>query len=627
MWNFKEVIRINGRNGFRTSHVINFPQVFVSKDKNTMKKTMNYIITSYDISNDKCYEGMVESIHLGIYKDSKMKKVGVVSFMKKEDRKFFTEEGHHLIGKVVEVGGDKILPSGAMRHPYFIKMRPDLTRHDASLIEGFKLTPNQEIAADKAVERAEEMLARGEKEGFSQELFKELATQCLIGQVSYPVSETKHRWKNFNTQQAEDALNKIKSTNPVFKEIPREWIQMLLKRFKEEMGKGIKYAEKNIKKMKSSATKLPNKPLKLEDYLKNWAVGDEQFYEPQYGDGRISKDTFDKMPRKAKKKKRLVKKILESWSTGTDRLYGDNRLSDPDNKTGSYEIDDTIQPPHKLKKKKGKKVKLPHQGIEYPPKFYVEGVKRKFVSTAPEPQSNISTGHNIWWYNNQSSNDLIKWGLAKPSWFNYKAAYKSIFYRTNINKNRQALSVWCSVLPVEEIIKIANTWDEWLVNLISSRFEKAGLLKLIEVMPPSALFHAGAIRSEGMFRPPVEVPENFPYKEALEILKQKDQKYYEKALVGWPKGAEETQTTIDMMKSKAQKLPEKKLKLEGWAAGSDRNSGKRYKSDEEDDMDEFEKLARDTYYDANAFIYSKRKKKRKKLKLENFVEELLSKGN
>jgi len=524
---FNEIIKAGGEGlvvkkiGKGTHYVPNSRTADWMKLKKAM--TMDYVIMGYDISTSKSHPDMIKNIHLGLYKNGKLEKVGLVGSMKMKEREFFTKEGHKLIGKVIEVGGNEVFPSGAMRHPYFIRLRSDLTRHNANiekvniteaaenfediknainiversfdvliiiksnykhlskeeklelanlidkkfqvereglnginpynykeimnllipiehtkrnidrikassiklpnkplrLKESFKLTPNQEIVADKAVERADELLARGEKEGFSQELFKELATQCLIGQVSYPVmSESRYRWKNFNTQQAENVLNKIKSNDPVFKDLPREWIQMLLRRFKESIGKGIKDTEKNIKKMKSSASKFPNKPLKLE-----WAIGDEQFYEPQYGDGRISKDTFDKMPRKAKKKKKLIKKILESWSTGTDRLSGDNRLSDPDNKTGSYEIDDIIQPPHKLKKKKGKKVKLPHQGIEYPPKFYQEG----------------------------------------------------------------------------------------------------------------------------------------------------------------------------------------------WASGNDKNSGKRYKSDEEDDMDEFEKLARDTYYDANASAYSKRKKKKKKI--------------
>jgi hypothetical protein len=549
---FNEIIKAGGEGlvvkkiGKGTHYIPNSRTADWMKLKKAM--TMDYVIMGYDISTSKSHTDMIKNIHLGLYKNGKLEKVGLVGSMKMKEREFFTKEGHKLIGKVVEVGGNEVFPSGAMRHPYFIKMRSDLTRHDANiekveikedayqhypvtkidnletikevikrnitnlsgiwiivrdnlkylskqdkleiaelvkkhynreklsrplignwnydnimemlvpietaqeniskikssatklpnkplrLKESFKLTPNQEVAADKAVKRADEILARGEKEGFSQELFKELATQCLIGQVSYPVmSESRYRWKNFNTQQAENVLNKIKSTDPIFKNIPREWIRMLLRRFKESIGRGIKDTEKNIKKIKSSATKFPNKPLRLKEWLMNdWAIGDEQFYEPQYGDGRISKDTFDKMPRK-KKKKTLAKKIYEMWATGTDRLYGNNKLSDPDNKTGSYEIDDIIQPSHKLKKKKGKKIKLPHQGIEYPPKFY----------------------------------------------------------------------------------------------------------------------------------------------------------------------------------------------FEGWAAGSDRNSGKRYKSDEEDDMDEFEKLARDTYYDANAAAYSKRKKKRKKIIKENYDKESL----
>ena len=59
-----------------------------------------------------------------------------------------------------------------------------------------------------------------------------------------------------------------------------------------------------------------------------------------------------------------------------------------------------------------------------------------------------------------------------------------------------------------------------------------------------------------------------------------------------------------------------------WTADHDQNSGERYQSDENDDMDEFEKLSRDIYYDANAAVYSKKKK----TKLKEDWEEEENKG-
>jgi hypothetical protein len=53
----------------------------------------------------------------------------------------------------------------------------------------------------------------------------------------------------------------------------------------------------------------------------------------------------------------------------------------------------------------------------------------------------------------------------------------------------------------------------------------------------------------------------FNYEKGLEALK-KFPNYHEKALTKWPKGIKETQSTINQLKNKSSKLPEKKLKLE-----------------------------------------------------------------
>lgn len=95
--------------------------------------TVDYVIMGYDISASTKYKGQIKAIKIGIYKNGALKQVGKVGSMKEKDRLFFSKEGSSLIGKVIEVGGYEVFPSGAMRHPYFIRMRPDLTRHDANL--------------------------------------------------------------------------------------------------------------------------------------------------------------------------------------------------------------------------------------------------------------------------------------------------------------------------------------------------------------------------------------------------------------------------------------------------------------------------------------------------------------
>ena len=251
--------------------------------------------------------------------------------------------------------------------------------------------------------------------------------------------------------------------------------------------------------------------------IRHWPAGIKEVEEKN----KEIRDKATKLP---------VKKLkLENWSDGTDRSKGSNQVSDPGNSYGQYEIDDIIQPPHRLKKKKGKKVKLPHPPIEYPPKNYMEDKKLNLYGYSYVLES-------------------IKWALKSYPINPWNAIFGVVEGNMRYLETKQADKIY------NIIKKIKNTDKE--------NIKESLLRKLKDYAHPIA-------------------------------------------------SAEEQSKEI---RDKAIKLPTKKLKLEaieileGWASGTNQNSGKRYNSDEEDDEDEFEKLSRELYYQSNIKPYRKRKK-------------------
>jgi len=111
------------------------------------KITMDYVITGFDTSESKKYSGMVKAIHLGLYKDGKLINVGKVGSMKESDRNYITKNKQKLLGKIIEVGGNQLYKSGAMRHPHFIRIRNDLSKRDATF-DKIKIVENFEKASD-----------------------------------------------------------------------------------------------------------------------------------------------------------------------------------------------------------------------------------------------------------------------------------------------------------------------------------------------------------------------------------------------------------------------------------------------------------------------------------------------
>jgi hypothetical protein len=106
--------------------------------------TTDYVIMGFDTSTSSKYKGMIKAIRLGLYKNGTLKEVCKCGSMKENDRKFFTDNKEKLINKVIEVGGYDVFPSGATRHPFFIKLRPDLKPTDAN-IEKIKILREDEV--------------------------------------------------------------------------------------------------------------------------------------------------------------------------------------------------------------------------------------------------------------------------------------------------------------------------------------------------------------------------------------------------------------------------------------------------------------------------------------------------
>ena len=225
------------------------------------------------------------------------------------------------------MGGYEVYPSGAMRHPYFIRMRPDLNRHDANL---------------EKVEIKENTIDWVSLSNLLTD-WMEKGSYLWVYQI---LKDQKNIPKSLRTKLLELAENPVTKGNGESKYYLKTLLDML-----DPIG----HAQKQIDRIKSGGSKLPDKNLKLE-----WAVGDDRFYEMQFGDHRMMHDNITKMPKRViKKKKKIVK---ESWASGTDRRTNNTRLADPDNATGSYELDDTIKPKKKIKNlKKSKNI---HKGIE-----------------------------------------------------------------------------------------------------------------------------------------------------------------------------------------------------------------------------------------------------------------------
>lgn len=94
--------------------------------------TMDYIITGYLFSNSASYKGLVSSLKIGLYRNGRVETVGKVPLASEELKHKFSNNPYKYLNKIVEVGGQEVFKTGAMRFPVFIKLRPDLGKEDAN---------------------------------------------------------------------------------------------------------------------------------------------------------------------------------------------------------------------------------------------------------------------------------------------------------------------------------------------------------------------------------------------------------------------------------------------------------------------------------------------------------------
>jgi hypothetical protein len=194
------------------------------------------------------------------------------------------------------------------------------------------------VISPREMFKARKLGDKGDKEGYSRDLFIKYLNTCakaftkknFIYYLEYAIS-TNEGWGKIDWQEV---INIIETFPYPESFGPRN---KLIKQILSKLPPGIKETENKIKEIAKNAIKLKSEKLKL-----------------------------------------------ENWAQGTDRTKGSNQVTDPGNSYGQYEIDDIIQPPHRLKKKKGKKVKLPHPGIEYPPRYYMENAYTT-ISTPKSP--------------------------------------------------------------------------------------------------------------------------------------------------------------------------------------------------------------------------------------------------
>lgn len=89
--------------------------------------TVDYICLGFNQSNAPKYKGrMVKSIQAGLLdKSAKIHHVCDVSGLSDEDRRLFFLYPERYRNRVFEVSGKQVFPSGAMRHPNFVRWRSD----------------------------------------------------------------------------------------------------------------------------------------------------------------------------------------------------------------------------------------------------------------------------------------------------------------------------------------------------------------------------------------------------------------------------------------------------------------------------------------------------------------------
>jgi len=131
-WNFFKDVLSDGGEGivlkeYSGTLKSNSPCTSMYKVKKFLTK--DYVCLGFSKSSSELYlsEDMsVSSMECGLYVDGRLKEVTKTSGFDFQWRKKFSENSKEYIGKVVELGGFEIFPSGAMRHSSFLRFREDV---------------------------------------------------------------------------------------------------------------------------------------------------------------------------------------------------------------------------------------------------------------------------------------------------------------------------------------------------------------------------------------------------------------------------------------------------------------------------------------------------------------------
>jgi ATP-dependent DNA ligase len=97
--------------------------------------TVDFVITSIILSSAETFKGrgMASSIVCGAYRDGEIQNICTVGTMDHDHRQLFGQQPDQYIGRVVEIGGFEQFSSGALRHPWFIRLRGDKTPAECTL--------------------------------------------------------------------------------------------------------------------------------------------------------------------------------------------------------------------------------------------------------------------------------------------------------------------------------------------------------------------------------------------------------------------------------------------------------------------------------------------------------------
>lgn len=100
-------------------------------------QTYDFVIFGFTISDSADFrsKGWIGAIEFGLYNEEGMLiKTGQTSGMTFEEREEFSKNQKKYIGKVIEIAGQD-MHDGVVRHPRFLRLRPDLNSEDQTFLK------------------------------------------------------------------------------------------------------------------------------------------------------------------------------------------------------------------------------------------------------------------------------------------------------------------------------------------------------------------------------------------------------------------------------------------------------------------------------------------------------------